>query len=634
MALLEREAELTAVEHTVTALCGTGAPDVDGGTAERAGGLLAFTGALGLGKTALLREIQARVSARGGTVLYACGGEQEQEVGFHLVRRLLRPLLPALDERRLRAELGSWYDLAAPAAGLPAPDPAVVPDPRGVRLALDRLFAHLAERHAPLAVLVDDVHWADPASLAWLTGFAPRVPELPLLCALGYDPREPRPDVAALHSALVNGRAEPPYGLSELSTDAVFELVRGTCAGETGTAFAQECRKLTGGNPRAVTELLHRARAAGFEPPPDSRPRPAELAPASPDGELLHRLEMLGPDCVRLSWAVAVLGADATLPFAARVAGLRAEAARGAADRLREARVLDAPGGVGDAPLTFRHPALAGEVYRAVPAGIRTAMHGQTAAALAATPGTPRGSSVRHLLEVHPDGDPVLVDELRRAAHEYTRAGAPDAAYRCLGRALREPPTRRERPDVLYELAAAAFRSGAPAATVHHLRAALEEPACDVEQRLRAVRLLVRALSRTGRPEEALRTLEAEVRCATDPTGREALRAELSLWRALHSAADDERPPPVPALRAWYALRHGEPADTVLRLAEDAVAAGLPWTDDPWGCEAPALVVRAFLHCGRPDRAEHLLRQGIAACERVGLHGEHLALARTLLDRP
>ncbi|MBO8187844.1 ATP-binding protein [Streptomyces spirodelae] len=679
MALLEREAELAAVERAVTLLCGTGIPAApDNGAASR-GGLLAFTGAAGLGKTALLRETAAHVTARGGTVLYASGGEQEQEVGFHVVRRLLAPLRPALDERELRAELGSWYDLAAPAAGLPAPGSTVVPHPHGVRLALDRLFGHLAVRHGPLAVLVDDAHWADPASLAWLTGFAPRAPGVGLLCALGYDPQELRPEAAPFRAA-VDGAPEPPYGLTELSTDAVARLARDTTAEAADTAFAEECRKLTGGNPRAVTELLHQVRDAGLEPRYHSVPRLAGLAPPAPEAELQHRLQNLGPDCVRLCWAVAVLGADATLLFAARVAGLRGETARGAVARLRAARVLEVPdGGADGEPLSFVHPSVAAEIYRAVPASIRTALHGQTAAALAADPGIPYGSSVRHLLEVHPDGDLVLVEQLRRAAHEYTVAGAPDAAYRCLGRALREPPASRDRPTVLYELAAAAFRSGAPAAAVHPLRAALEEPACDAELRLAAVRLLARALSRAGRRREALGALEAEARRASAPAQREALRAELTLWRALnagtdarthadapahavaqaeagaragarpcagarapatgatedteatHGADDTEGARSHPALRAWQALRRGESAATVLRHAEEAVAAGLSWTDDPWGCETPALVALTFLHCGRPDRAEQLLREGIAACERAGLHGEHLALARTLL---
>ncbi|MGI5351028.1 ATP-binding protein [Streptomyces sp. CA-250714] len=283
-------------------------------TAPRTGGLLAFTGPAGLGKTTLLREIAARVTARGGTVVYAYGGEQEG--GFHVIRRLLRPLLPALDERELRALLGSWYDLAAPAAGLPAPGNTVV-HPEGVRRALDRLFAHPAVRDAPFAVIVDDAHWADPASLAWLARFAPRAPGLPLLCALGYDPQELRPDAAGFRAA-VDGAAQPPYALSELSTEAVAELAR---------------------------EIFARRRG-----------HTVDLHPPLPRGRGLPRHPRWHPH--------------------------RTARSDGRRSRRRTGR--------------------------------------------------PPGSSVRHLLEVHPDGGPAVVGELRRAAHEYAVAGAPDAACRCL----------------------------------------------------------------------------------------------------------------------------------------------------------------------------------------------------------
>ncbi|WP_055575733.1 hypothetical protein [Streptomyces albus] len=142
MALLERDAELAAVERGLARLCGTP------GTAPRSGGLLAFTGGPGLGRTALLDETAARATARGCTVLRATGGEQEQEAGFHLVRALLHPLPPGCREPGLRAALGRHHALAAPAAGLAAPARTVPPHPHAVRRALDRLLAHLAERLA------------------------------------------------------------------------------------------------------------------------------------------------------------------------------------------------------------------------------------------------------------------------------------------------------------------------------------------------------------------------------------------------------------------------------------------------------------------------------------------------------
>ncbi|WP_173868598.1 AAA family ATPase [Streptomyces albus subsp. chlorinus] len=488
MALLEREAELAAVDRGLARLCDGGAGGARPAHTARPGTPLAFTGAAGLGKTALLRETAARAAARGCTVVHATAGEQEQEVGLHLLRALLEPLLPVLDEHRIRTALGRTYHLAARAAGLPAPCRAVAPHPGQVRRALDGLLAHAAEhlaaRGAPLVLLIDDAHWADPASLAWLTGFLPRAAELPLLCALAYDTGRPRPDTAGPHTALDSGAATS-YALQALSAQAVETLVRDTLCGPDDASFTKECWVLTGGVPLAVTELLARARRTGLAPHRDSLSRLPGLARTLHGTGFLDHLESLGTACVRLSWAVAVLGADATLPLAARVAGLTGAAAHDAADTLRRERVL------GASP-HFTHPSLAGEVYRAVPASLRTALHGQAAATLAAA-GPGAGTSARHLLEIHPDADPDVVDRLRRAAHAYAVAGAPETAYRFLGRALSEPPARCDRPAVLYELASAALRSGAPAAAVHPLRAALAEPDCAPALRSRVTRLLARA---------------------------------------------------------------------------------------------------------------------------------------------
>ncbi|MCZ9341742.1 hypothetical protein NGM37_28680, partial [Streptomyces sp. TRM76130] len=58
----------------------------------------------------------------------------------------------------------------------------------------------------------------------------------------------------------------------------------------------------------------------------------------------------------------------------------------------------------------------------------------------------------RHLLEVYPDDDEELVGQLREAAREHLAVGAPDAARRCLERALEEPPPPAIHARVLYEL--------------------------------------------------------------------------------------------------------------------------------------------------------------------------------------
>lgn len=138
-------------------------------------------------------------------MLAARGGDQEQRVAFHVARQLLQPQFAGAGEADLRAQLGSWFDIVGPALGLCAPTDGVPPDPQGLRDGLDWVLTHLAVLRAPMVLVLDDAHWADPESLRWLAAFAPRAEELPLLVVVAYRPDE-LPDHAESFRALP-GRA-------------------------------------------------------------------------------------------------------------------------------------------------------------------------------------------------------------------------------------------------------------------------------------------------------------------------------------------------------------------------------------------------------------------------------------------
>ncbi|GAA3630888.1 hypothetical protein GCM10023079_22000 [Streptomyces chitinivorans] len=202
---------------------------------------------------------------------------------------------------------------------------------------------------------------------------------------------------------------------------------------------------------RGRTAPPARAGEQGREPPSRTAARPVRPVPAGTgrDGGPAECLERLGASAVRLAWAAAVLGAEAAPSLAADVAALEPGEAAEARARLTAARVLT--GGEEERPLRFSHPLTATAVHRSIPPALRVAFHGQAAAVVAGAGCGPKAAA-RHLLEVHPEGDPAVVATLREAAAEYLRAGAPEAARRCLERALREPPGPRERAAVLHEL--------------------------------------------------------------------------------------------------------------------------------------------------------------------------------------
>ncbi|MEV8154674.1 ATP-binding protein, partial [Streptomyces fradiae] len=397
-----------------------------------------------------------------------------------------------------------------------------------------------------------------------------------------------------------------------------------------------------------TVELLATVRDRMLEPVARSAGRLRDLGASARGSGLVARLEGLGTAATRFAWAAAVLGTDIPLKLAASLAGLPADEAADCAARLREARIV-----TGSDPLEFAHPLVATAVYRSIPPAARTALHGRAAWAVTQE-GLGPAAAARHLLEVHPDDDPELVGQLREAAREHLAVGAPDAARRCLERALQEPPPPDAYAEVLYELGCAALLTS-PAATVRHLRSALDLPGLAPDLRTDATYRLGQALAHSNELGEASATVAAEA--ARTPPGRARTRLEAAhlmyesfrateddphgrsrrlAARADHLAGDDDAERALLSLRAFDAMLRGEDAALVLDLCDRALldgrpAPGVSWTDTEWGFETPAMIGIAYAFTDRPDRARDLFEEAVRAYEISGWSGAHLAFAHTLL---
>ncbi|MCX5409075.1 AAA family ATPase [Streptomyces sp. NBC_00335] len=642
--MFERDTELTAVDEALEQLTDPG-PDAGGA-------LLAFSGPAGLGKTTLLGEVRRRAHTKACTVLAARGGEQEQSQPFHVARQLIQPQLAGTSDAELREALGSWYSIVGPALGLCAAEQGAPPDPQGLRDGLDWVLTHLVVQRAPVALVLDDAHWADPESLSWLAAFAPRAEHLPLLLVVAYRPDE-LPAHAEAFRTLPGRAGHRPLSLAPLTAEAVSGLVREAVGEHADEAFCREAWAVTTGNPFEAVELTAKVRDKGLAPVEASAPLLRDLAAAQRGSGLVARLHSLGPSTVRFAWACAVLGTDIPRELAARVAGLGTEEAVDATGRLRDARILSAAaeeaaaGEADEAGLEFVHPLIATAIYRAIPDALRVALHGKAAAAVVDA-GLGPSAAARHLLETHPENDPWVVRTLREAAGENLRAGAPEAARRQLARALREPPDFDERAAVLYELGCASLLTE-PANTVNHLRAALAEPFEDPALRQGIVIRLAQVLSHSDRLAEASECLAREIPHTQDLRGRLRLQSEQFMWDAFNAAEPDsparsrrlakladrlagrdltERY--VIGLRAWDACLRGEPVDVVLHHAGRVLETEFSWAYADRGFEVPVLVAMVHMYADRPERAEELFEAGTAEFERQGWRGAHLSFAYSL----
>ena len=140
-------------------------------------------GAAGIGKSSLMAEAGELAEAGGMAVLRARGGVMEREFALGVVIQLLAPVHRAARRR----ESASRPSPAPPGLARPlfedVPDRAAADDRLFARFhGLHWLCARLAEVR-PLALLVDDAHWADEHSLRFLDYLEARIEEIPA-CAI------------------------------------------------------------------------------------------------------------------------------------------------------------------------------------------------------------------------------------------------------------------------------------------------------------------------------------------------------------------------------------------------------------------------------------------------------------------
>ena len=231
------------------------------------------TGEAGIGKSRLLAEFCARARRRGLTVLRGWAAEYEQHSPF-------RPFADAfadLDARVLRA-LPMLAELPPVLRGdIEGPGGPGAGDRFGLYQATAAVLGRLGG--AGLVVILDDLHWADPASLE-LLGHLVRHP-VPAPLALVVSRRD-RQAPATLSTALADG----------MDTGAVLRLALGPLgerdcveelAGDLPQPQAADLYAASEGNPLYFLALLQAHRGAQLPRTPFSTP-PAPASYGGPDG--------------------------------------------------------------------------------------------------------------------------------------------------------------------------------------------------------------------------------------------------------------------------------------------------------------------------------------------------------------
>ncbi len=395
-------------------------------------------------------------------VLSARGVELEGGFSFGVARQLLERLVAESTEAERAGLLGGAAHRALIALDDPGSSPVGPGDPPfAVVHGLYWLVVN-ACRAGPLLIAMDDLHWADQASLRFLLYLAGRVEGLPIALALTWRAAEVvGAGVADCLARLEQMAAGGPVFLQVLSRAAVGVLVSEAFGAPPDEEFAAACLTVSGGNPFLVRELIENLRAEDVGPEAASAGYVMSLGPRPVARAVARRLERLGPTAGELARAAAILGDEAALRHAAALAGIHLADAAAAADRLAGIGVLE-PG----TPLRFVHSIVRTAVHDDIPPAVRGLRHA-AAARLLAGEGADADVVCSHLLVCEPAGSLEAVERLRAAAVRAVSRGAPESAAAYLRRAVKETADVGMRAVLLHELGRAEKVLFDPAAAGH-----------------------------------------------------------------------------------------------------------------------------------------------------------------------
>ncbi len=344
----------------------------------KAGHVVALIGEAGMGKTRLLQECMAEQPG----LVRAAGRPGDAGVPLATLARLLRAVmaadtegciaqLPAVTRHELNRVLPEFEPEGPRAAG------------EGQRLVLQRAIrALLASRPSLVGLLVDDLHFADDASVEMLGALINDEGDLAgrLRWVLAYRPAEAGSPVQGLHDGIVDQARLWPVALAPLSRAALAELVDSLgLPGVNGGALVEGLMQRTGGNPLFVLETLKQAwveNTLGDLAEAGHLPKPLSV------GRLIERrIAQLSPAALALARVASIAGVDFCIELAEAVLGVSAMQFADALNELESAQVLR--------DTQFAHDLVFDAVRQSVPAAIARHSHARVAEWLEAHDGEP-----------------------------------------------------------------------------------------------------------------------------------------------------------------------------------------------------------------------------------------------------
>jgi len=494
----------------------------------------------GIGKSSLLEQVTAAARDRGFEVAWGRAWELGGAPAYWPWIEALRALPESRELERLLTALEGRGGEAADAFQLCA--------------RVTRYLEGATER-APLLLVFDDLHAADPSSLELCEFVARRLGGMRLALMGSHRDVEARlrPEIDAPLSRL--GRYGEVLTLDRLGREHVAALLRESL-GRDDAEVARMIHDASDGNPLFAKELIRLLKVKSGA---------SASVPSGVRAVIRERLALLAPATVALLQAAAVVGREFDVDVAAAVAGVTDEALGEAALDASNAELIAR---VETGRFRFSHALVAETLALDLSPTVRARSHRRAAEALEA----------RH------SGDPS--PPLERIAHHYLQAGAEvaDRAALAAERAASAAAMKLAFADAaqLYESALAAHNQAAPA---------------DARRRAELLIAQSASFSRAGNRERS------EAACLAAAELARGIGDSLLLARSALALGAE----------VWAGQRDAQ----VTRLLEEALDA-MPEGDDPWRARVMARLASARQPAPDLNAPMQLAREAIAMARRIG----------------